>query len=129
MHEHEFTAAVRRSTGLDTPEHTRAAVRATLAVLGQRLSAVEAADLAAQLPARYGDALRESPEVERFDLEEFYRRVADREGLGCSPQKARQHARAVMTAVREAIGSEYRHMLDQLPADYADLTVTENVIH
>ena len=61
---------------------------------------------------------------ERFDSQEFYRRVAGEEGGGCTEQEARQHARTV-TALREAVGAEYLHSLDQLPQEYSDLMHTE----
>ncbi len=128
MKAHELTAAVQRSAGIDTHEHAEQAVRATLTVLGQRLS-TEAADLAAQLPPEFAECVRAAGDFERFDLEEFYRRVAEAEGHGCTPQEARQHARAVTAALREAVGAEYRHVVDVLPGDYADLLHTENVQH
>ena len=128
MQTHEFISAVQRSARIDTHYHADKAVRATLTVLGQRLS-TEADDLAAQLPAELAGCLGGAPEVERFDLEEFYRRVAEEEGTGCGPAEARQHARAVTAALREAVGAEYRHVLDQLPHDYADLLHTENALH
>ena len=128
MQTHELTSAVQRSAGIDTHEHAENAVRATLTVLGRRLS-TEADDLAAQLPPELAEYLHAGPEVERFDLDEFYRRVAAEEGTGCSPEQARQHARAVTAALREAVGAEYRHLLAQLPTDYADLMHAENAQH
>jgi hypothetical protein len=35
----------------------------------------------------------------------------------------------VTAALREAVGTEYLHVLDQLPDEYADLMHTENVQH
>ena len=128
MQTHEIVRAVQESARIPDREHAEQAVRATLTVLGQRLS-TEAADLAAQLPQPFADALPTDGTVERFDVEEFYRRVAEQEGRGCSAQQARQHARAVLAALREAVGPEYRHVVDQLPDDYGDLTQTENVQH
>ncbi|MGY1839450.1 MULTISPECIES: DUF2267 domain-containing protein [unclassified Modestobacter] len=128
MQAHEITSAVQQSAGIDTSEHAHQAVAATLTVLGQRLS-TEAGDLAAQLPAEFARCLPDGGEAERFDLPEFYRRVADQEGRGCTPEQARQHARAVTAALREAVGAEYQHLLAQLPDDYADLLHTENVQH
>ena len=128
MHAHEIAAAVQQSARIDTHDHADKAVRATLTVLGQRLS-TEARDLAAQLPAEYAACLPDDAQVERFDVAEFYRRVAAEEGEGCTPQEARQHARAVTAALREAVGAEYRHLLAQLPQDCSDLVHTENVHH
>jgi uncharacterized protein (DUF2267 family) len=126
MKAHEITAAVQKSAGIDTHDHADKAVRATLTVLGRRLS-TEARDLAAQLPPEYAACLSDDPQVERFDLDEFYRRVASEEGPWVTPEQARQHARAVTAALREAVGAEYRHLLSQLPQDYADLVHTGNV--
>lgn len=123
MKTYEIVAAVRESAGIDTTEHAEQAVKATLQVLGRRLS-TEAQDLAAQLPTELADQLGQSGEVERFGLQEFYQRVAEAEGQGCSADHARQHARAVTAALREAVGPEYRHILDQLPEGWEDLLHT-----
>ncbi|OMQ15750.1 hypothetical protein A7K94_0207355 [Modestobacter sp. VKM Ac-2676] len=128
MKAHEFVSAVQQSARIPDHEHAEQAVRATLTVLGQRLS-TEAKDLAAQLPPELSSAMPTDGSVERFDLPEFYRRVADAEGQGCTPEQARQHARAVTAGLREAVGAEYLHVLDQLPDDYGDLTHTENAHH
>lgn len=124
----EFVSAVQHSARIPDHEHAEQAVRATLSVLGERLSG-EAADLAAQLPPELASALPTDGSVQRFGLPEFYERVADREGLGCGPEQARQHARAVTAALREAVGPEYCQVLEQLPGDYADLMHTENAQH
>ncbi len=128
MKTHEFISAVQNSARIPNHQHAEQAVRATLNVLGQRISA-EAADLAAQLPPEFAEALPTDGSVERFGLVEFYERVADREGRGCSPEQARQHARAVTAALRAAVGPEYCQVLDQLPGDYGDLTHTQNAHH
>jgi uncharacterized protein (DUF2267 family) len=125
---HDLVSAVSKSAGLSEHAHAESAVRATLAVLGQRLS-TEARDLAAQLPPELAGAVPTDGATERFGLEEFYRRVADREGSGCTPEQARQHARAVTAGLREALGEQYSHLLAQLPDDYADLMHTEPATH
>jgi uncharacterized protein (DUF2267 family) len=59
-------------------------------------------------------------EAERFGLGEFYRSVAEREGV--SREEAAAHTRAVFAALRELLTrKERRHMAAQLPADYAPL--------
>ena len=120
MKTHEIVSAVRESAGIDTHEHAEQAVKATLNVLSRRL-ATEAKDLASQLPPELSEQIDRSGQAEKFDLEEFYQRVAETEGHGCTPQQARQHARAVTAAIREAVGPEYRHMASQLPDDWAEL--------
>lgn len=124
----QIVSAVRESARIDTREHAEKAVRATVAILGQRLAG-EAKDLAAQLPDELAANMPTGTEAARFDLDEFYRRVAEKEGHGCTEAEARQHARATMVAIRESVGAEWQHVLDQLPDDYADLVSTENVQH
>lgn len=129
MNTDEFVSAEQQSSRIDTHEHAEQAVRATLAVLGQRLAASEAKDLAAQLPAELVAEMPTGTEVEKFGLDEFYRRVAAKEGHGCTEAQARQHARAVTTALRETVGGEWQDILSQLPNDWGDLLHTEGVTH
>jgi uncharacterized protein (DUF2267 family) len=127
MQQHEFVAAVAGSTGISRDEAERA-VRSTVQVLGSRLSGGETRNLAAQLPADLAATLPAEGAGERFDAEEFCRRVAEAEG--CAPQQARQHVRATFAAMKAGLtGHEFDHMAAQLPADYADLVGTEPVQH
>lgn len=73
MKAHEFVSAVQESAPIPDQDHAEQAVRATLAVLGQRLS-TEAKDLVAQLPPELADAIPTDGSVERFGLGEFYDR-------------------------------------------------------
>jgi uncharacterized protein (DUF2267 family) len=130
MKEQDLVAAVRETAGTDTVEHTEQAVRATLAVLGERLAGGEPGDLASQLPPALAGVIPSEGRGERFGLQEFYRRVADREGHGCSERDARRHARATMAAVKAAITpGEFEHLVGQLPDEYAELLGTEPVQH
>lgn len=55
-------------------------------------------------------------------VEEFHRRVAEREGSGWSVQQARQHARLTVATIRAAVSEgEFVHVTEQLPDDFADL--------
>jgi uncharacterized protein (DUF2267 family) len=118
----EFVSAVRASAEIETYEKAEVAVKATLTVLGQRLAS-EAPHLAAQLPTELAEYLHaEDEQVEKFDLAEFYERVARLEGHHVDPAEARRHARAVTAALRASVGDEYIHMLSQLPNEYGDLT-------
>jgi uncharacterized protein (DUF2267 family) len=55
-----------------------------------------------------------------MSLDEFVRRVAEREGV--TPAEARDHARAVFATLREAVGEEeFRDIRAQLPLEYAAL--------
>jgi uncharacterized protein (DUF2267 family) len=56
-------------------------------------------------------------EAKRFSLEEFYRRVAEREGV--DTETARSNALAVMRTLREAVTSgELDDLMAQLPAEF-----------
>jgi len=117
---HEMVAAVKRAADLPNDQAERA-LRATLRTLGERLAGGESFDLASQLPGELQDELPPLAPGEPFSLEEFYRRVAEREGT--APEEARRHARAVMAVLREAVSSgEFDDVLAQLPKEYTDLT-------
>lgn len=119
MKEHEIVAAVRKTAGLADAEHATVATRATLSVLGQRLAGNEPADLAAQLPPAIAEALPAAGGGERFGVEEFYRRVADAEGRGCTQDAAREHARAVIATVKQGVtAGEFDDLVSQLPSEY-----------
>ena len=130
MQESELLSAVQDTAGVADQEHVRDAVAATLRVLGQRLAGGEPQDLAAQLPGSLGDALPTEGAGERFDVDEFYRRVAEAEGRDCSPEEGRRHARAVMAALKNGLPpSVFDHVAGQLPDEYADLLGTGPVQH
>ena len=119
MKEHEIVTAVGSISGLDDEEHATAATRATLSVLGERLAGNEPQQLAAQLPEGIAEALPETGGRATFGVEEFYRRVADEEGRGCTPDGAREHARAVVAALKSGVSdNEFADLVAQLPGDY-----------
>jgi uncharacterized protein (DUF2267 family) len=125
MKEHEFVAAVRSGAELPTHERAEQIAKATLGVLGQRLTAGESSDVASQLPPGLAEVMPASGTGERFGVEEFYHRVARAEGDGADEQKARGHARAVMGALKTGLtAGEYHDLLAQLPDDYGDLVGT-----
>jgi len=118
----EFIKQVQERGRVDTREHAERATRATLAVLGQRLAGGEPSDLAAQLPGDLAELARYDGPAESFDTAEFYRRVADREGTGCTAGRAREHAMAVMSTVVDQVSEGERgDLAAQLPADYGEL--------
>jgi uncharacterized protein (DUF2267 family) len=75
MQQHEIVSAVAQSTGIDH-DHAERAVRATLMVLGSRLAGGQTANVASQLPPALAEAMPAEGPGDRFDLAEFYRRVA-----------------------------------------------------
>jgi uncharacterized protein (DUF2267 family) len=115
-----FMTEVERAAGLSRPEAERAA-RAVLETLSERLAGGEAADVAAFLPQELRPLLTSAPEpAEGFDLGEFVRRVAEREGV--DEQTALDHARAVFVALGMAVApGELRDMAAQLSKDFGPL--------
>jgi uncharacterized protein (DUF2267 family) len=115
-----FTKTAAERAGLPYEEMERLE-RATLRTLGDRISGGEAHDLASQLPKPLKDALEVTPEeAERFGVEEFERRVAER-GL-VDLEEARTGAAAVLTTVREAVTpGEFEDVISQLPQEYREL--------
>lgn len=131
MQEQEFITAVRESLGLPDNDSAGAAVRATLGVLGQRLSGGEGKDLASQLPGGLAEQVPDDAPGQRFDVTSFYERVAEAEraeGREVTVAQARQHARAVAKGLETGLsGGEWRNFTSQLPQDYDDLLGTEPV--
>jgi uncharacterized protein (DUF2267 family) len=102
------------------PDQAERALRATLKTLGERLSGGEARDLAEELPASVADELHDGEQAERFGLDEFLRRVAEREGV--SQDEARAHARAVFDALGFVVQPKELHdIASELPKDFAPL--------
>lgn len=130
MKDDEFFSAVRTTSGIDDVDHCKDAVRATLAVLGQRVSGGQTHNLAAQLPGTVGSYLPPEGAGESFSVQEFYDRVANAEDRGCSAQQARRHARAVAAAIKAAVEpGEFDNLTAQLPAEYEDLLSISPVQH
>jgi uncharacterized protein (DUF2267 family) len=115
-----FMTTVEQVAGITRDEAERA-VRATLETLAERITAGEADDIAAFLPPELRPYLESSsPQAEPFGLDEFVRRVAEREGV--DRETAAEHARAVFVALGEAVApGELRDMAAQLPREFDDL--------
>ena len=119
----EFIANVRDDSSIDDRAHAERATAATLDVLGQRLAGGEPSDLASQLPAGLKELLDgHTGDAESFGVDEFCRRVAQREGGRTSPDQALEHARAVLATVARSVSpGEVDNLRSQLPAGYAVL--------
>jgi uncharacterized protein (DUF2267 family) len=101
-------------------EQAALAARVTLSTLAERLSTGEARDIAEQLPGQVGIWLEPKEEAERFDADEFLRRIAEREGVDL--EAAERHARAVFTAIARAVSrQELDDMVSELPKDFEPL--------
>lgn len=117
----EVIAKVDSELGLGDRARAGDLVTATLDLLGQRLAGREPVDLAAQLPRELKESLtRHTGSAEEFDVDEFLRRLAQREGRGVSPEQARDHARAVLSTINSFVSrGEVSDVQSQLPAGYA----------
>lgn len=116
----EFIKRVSERGGLADTEHAGQATTVVLEVLGQRLAGAEPSNLAAQLPEELKEPLSShSGQAESFDVDECFRRVADREGRGCSPEDAREHAQAVVATMASFVSEgELSDVRSPLPAGY-----------
>jgi uncharacterized protein (DUF2267 family) len=118
-----LASRVAERTGLDEPD-ARRALDAVLEVLAYRIAAGEVEDLAERLPAELHPALRRGTErsakAVALSLEEFLEEVARLEGVRV--EDARDHARAVLAVVGDAIGEkELGDVLAELPKEYRQL--------
>jgi uncharacterized protein (DUF2267 family) len=106
-------------------EGAQRAANAVLETLAERIAGGEVDDLIVHLPPPLHEPLKvgrahTGGQARRMTLDEFVERVAAREGVG--PDEAREHARAVLTTLREAIpDQEFLDVRVQLPGDYDTL--------
>jgi uncharacterized protein (DUF2267 family) len=117
--EDDFLTTVEQLADVGRERATRA-TQATLATLGERIAAGEARDIAEQLPPEPAAWIAATGNPEPFDVDEFLRRVAEREGVDV--ETAERHARAVFEALRRTItAAEFEDMQAELPRDFAPL--------
>jgi uncharacterized protein (DUF2267 family) len=116
----QFIAEVRNLAELDSNEDTEKAIRATLETLKERLAGNEPSNLAAQLPPEIAGFVDGDGGREAFSVQEFYERVAQKEGT--NSEEAVKHARAVATVLQTAVtGGELEDVRSQLGNDYEEL--------
>lgn len=119
MEHEQFIGRVAEWGGLSKDRADRAA-HATFQTLAERITPEEAKDLAAQLPAQFKGDLEGDAAGQTIDFGEFLRRVGEREDV--PPNDAHDHARAVLSTLREAVSEgEVADVVSQLPDDYATL--------
>ncbi|MEA2395215.1 MAG: hypothetical protein QOJ82_3106 [Solirubrobacteraceae bacterium] len=119
MDHDRFLTAVEQAAGVDR-ERAELATRATLQTLAERIAAGEARDLAAQLPPELAPWIGTTTAAEGFDVDEFLRRVAEREGVDVAT--AERHARAVLGALGQAVSPrEFDDLVAELPKGFAAL--------
>jgi uncharacterized protein (DUF2267 family) len=109
-------AAQWADVGFDSAER---AVRATLATLGERIDRGEAQQIAERLPPEIAPWVATTGPAQGFDVDEFLRRVAEREGVGIG--EAERQARAVFRVLRHVLEQEFDDVVAELPKDFAPL--------
>jgi uncharacterized protein (DUF2267 family) len=116
----EFLRRVAERAGLDD-QRAREATEAVLETFGERIADGEARDLAQQLPAPVAEPLlRPGGNAHAIPAKEFVHRVAEREQT--LDFVAREHARAVLTTVRESVTvDEWDDTIAELPREYDEL--------
>ena len=116
---HEFLALVGARAGL-THHQAQRATDAALLTLSERITPREKQVLATGLPRDLRPAVLEAPRrAERFDADEFVRRMGEREGVGADD--AIVHAHAVLAALAESVPGDLDYVRAQLSPDYAPL--------
>ena len=119
MDEDDFLTIVEQHAEIGRERALRA-VRATLETLGERIAIGEARDLAEQLPPELAPWVATTGDAEPFDVDEFLRRVAEREEVDV--ETAERHVRAVFDALsRTLTPDEYADMVAELSKDFAPL--------
>jgi uncharacterized protein (DUF2267 family) len=117
-----FMRQVAEAAAIDPPAAERA-IEATLVTLGERISVGEDEDLARHLPDELVPLIVQDGDAQAFDADEFFRRVAEREGT--DPGTAERHARAVVGALALRVGRrEFGEMLAQLPRTLRERLMT-----
>jgi uncharacterized protein (DUF2267 family) len=101
-------------------DRAQQAARATLETLGERIAIGEARDLAEQLPPELAPWLAASGRPQRYNADQFLKRVARREGVDV--ETAERDVRAVFEALRRTVTpKEFSDMVAELPKDFAPL--------
>jgi uncharacterized protein (DUF2267 family) len=115
-----FITTIEQKAGISWEKAERAA-RATLQTLAERISGGQARDLASDLPHELrGPLVEGGGDAEPFDVREFVRRVAEREGV--DTDTAERHARAVFVALARLVRhDEVADLLAELPEEYQSL--------
>ena len=119
MDDESFVTTVQQAAGIGR-ERAEQAIRATLTTLAERIARGEARDLAEQLPPKVAPWLATDGDAQGFDVDEFLRRIAEREGTDVPT--AERHTRAVFVALGRAVSrDELDDLAAELPRSYAPL--------
>lgn len=121
----EFIKHVQTVAQLNSREEAERATKATLEAIKERIVGNEGKDLASQLPKEIGQYLRgrEGEDGQHFPIEEFIKRVSEKEGV--EPTTAANHARAVFAVLQDAVSpGEFADVRANFSDDYAELFAT-----
>ena len=122
MNHDEFVGQVQARARLGSRGDAERIIRATLETLAERLDPGFADNLAAQLPQEIGRHLLTDVSFERLSLDDFFRRVAAREGGSTELPDAVFHARCVMEVLQLAVTPGLVEKLHEvLPAEFEPL--------
>lgn len=121
MQHDEFIGQVQDRARLDSRGAAEAVTRATLETLADRLAGGLPENLGSQLPPEIGRHLSQG-RGESFEIDEFWRRVADREPYEVEVPETAFQTRAVLSVVDEAVtGDQLDRIRDQLTPDWEQL--------
>ena len=123
MKHSEILKTVEQRAELTSRDAAASATAAVLDTLGERLSGNEPRNLADQLPQELGQLLtRHTGAPEKYNLDEFLRRVADRHGHDWTREDADSGSRAVLSTIGEFVSEgEMSDLRSQLPPDFSIL--------
>jgi len=118
MKHDEFVGQVQNRAALSSRGEAEKLIRLVLQNLGARIQFGEAKNLASQLPEELGRHLMASTELEKFDLDDLFERVAGKENVDLD--KAIHRTRVVAEVLMEAVSEgSIRDLLSQLPKDFS----------
>lgn len=120
MNQDEFVKQVKNLAGIAGDDGAELAIRATFETLCERLAGMEPQNLGSQVPEPLNEPLMGEGGRDSFSLDEFYNRVAEKEGVG--KDAAAAHARAVATTTAMAVTpGEMDKVRGQLKPEYTEL--------
>lgn len=118
----EFIGQVQSRGRMASQEEAVRATRATLETLSERLYGGETGDLASQLPREIARFLDGNKENRKYDVNEFFHKVLEREGVSMKKSDAVFHTRAVFSVLGDAVDpGEMEDIKSQLPREYETL--------
>ncbi len=116
----EFINRVRRDLKFEMIGDAQQAVEASLSTFGERLTRTQVHRFGSQLPGQLKEYLAKRPNVESFNLEEYYNRAAAR--MAVSYGEGVRRSRAVMTLLRDVLSQGVMEKtLEELPGEYREL--------